>query len=90
MIVNGTKNYGQLDGASAVGSGKELEHAVLHKIPIIPLKVEATWPPEPSDSPGRDCCKVHLGPSLLYVDAQDLDVKRVAREVRNRLTKIGI
>ena len=95
MIAVCTKHYGEMT-ASQYCSYYELQFAVTHKITVLPLRVEDTYPPEPPCGKGhldKECdaqgyIAMKLGPDVLYVDCRTMSEMAIARAIATRLCKL--
>ena len=85
--------------ASNYSSFKELKFAHEQRLPILPLKICDTYPPEPSHGPTHPhdksgeafgLVRLALHPSLVYLDCRALEPAQIAAKIANHLhAKVG-
>eukprot|EP00434_Breviolum_minutum_P034103 symbB.v1.2.030177.t1/scaffold3234.1/size60527/4 len=95
MIAVCTHHYGEMTD-SAFCSFYELKFAVTHKITVLPLRVEDTYPPEPpcgkdhldKNSVALGFIDMKLGPDVLYEDCRTMSENDIACAIATRLRKL--
>ena len=95
MIAVCTRHYGEMTD-SAFCSFYELQFAVTHKITVLPLRVEDTYPPEPpcgKDHLDKHCdalgfIDMKIGPDVLYVDCRTMSEMDIAHAIATRLHQL--
>ena len=81
MVAFCTHHYGQKTGVG-YETWRELKTAHERDIPIIPVQLCDTYPPEPPDEEGRQQNWFVLGPSRIRIkDVGSKDPTRVANEI---------
>ncbi|CAE7029211.1 unnamed protein product [Symbiodinium natans] len=92
-----TRNYGEKT-ASPYSSHEELVYAHDHKLQVMPLKVEDTYPPEPPCGPNhmfdrvgiaRGLIGMVLKPSLEPLDCMETGAERIADQLEKLLRRQG-
>ena len=92
MIAVCTHHYGEMTD-SAFGSFYELEFAVTHKIKVLPLRVEDTYPPQPPcgighlDKDGVAYIDMKLRGDVVYVDCRTMSEMDIASAIATRLLR---
>ena len=95
MIAVCTRHYGEMTDSSYC-SYYELQFAVTHRITVLPLRVEDTYPPQPPGGKGHldEHCDAQgyidmkIGPDVLYVDCRTMSEMDIARAIAARLRKL--
>ena len=95
MIAVCTRHYGEMTDSSYC-SYYELQFAVTHRITVLPLRVEDTYPPQPPGGKGHldEHCDAQgyidmkIGPDVLYVDCRTMSEMDIARAIATRLRKL--
>ena len=95
MIAVCTHHYGEMTD-SAFCSFYELEFAVTHKIEVLPLRVEDTYPPQPpfgighldKDGVARGYIGMKLRGDVVYVDCRTMSEMDIASAIATRLCKL--
>jgi len=91
MIAVCFENYGEKTGSSYC-SFYELEYALLHNIPVIPIKLCEEWPPAQCGKDGAKQNKFYFKPDLLYQNwwGETWSPKKCATQIKSSLEKMGL
>merc|ERR1711879_936168 len=65
---------------------RELEYAYNHSIPIIPIRLSSSWPPQPPGE-GAMLCDFVFAKDLLYIEGRGTNLVDVAKQIEARWNK---